>query len=85
MGASSCCTVPTGVVYSQHDKEIRKALDEAAEAGLKHTANTGRSSHTWGYLNCTCGERFAIYSTGRNPENGAKLIRQWTRKHKEHR
>lgn len=67
------------------NKEIRKALDEAADAGLKAVPNIGRSAHTWGYLTCDCGQRFAIYSTGKAAEHGAKLIRQWIRKHREHR
>lgn len=62
-------------------KEIRKALAEAEAAGLSIVRTSG---HTWGYVTCTCGQRIAVYSTGRNPEFGAKLIRSFTTKHKGH-
>src|SRR6059036_2858637 len=74
---------PRGVAYYQHllytnnmsrhpHKEIRKALAEAEAAGLTVAETSG---HTWGYVSCSCGRRIAVYSTGRNPEHGAKLIR----------
>lgn len=62
-------------------KEIRKALDEAEAAGLTIIETSG---HTWGYVRCACGQRIAVYSTARNPEHGAKLIRQFIRNHQEH-
>ncbi len=64
-------------------KEIRKALDEAeATEGFKIVEASG---HTWGWLHCSCGMKIAIYSTGTNPERGAQLIRQFIRRHQEHR
>jgi hypothetical protein len=62
-------------------KEVRKAIADAEADGLTITQTSG---HTWGYVNCTCSQRIAIYSTGRNPEHGAKLIRAFTTKHKGH-
>jgi hypothetical protein len=62
-------------------KEIRKALDEAEAAGLSIIETSG---HTWGWVRCPCGQRIAVYSTGRNPEHGAKLIRAFVRTHREH-
>ena len=62
-------------------KEIRKAIAEAAQAGLRAVTFTG---HTWGQVECPCGQHIKIYSTGRNPEFGAKLIYGFIRRHREH-
>lgn len=62
-------------------KEIRKALAEAESAGLAIRETSG---HTWGWVSCRCGQRIAVYSTGNNPEHGAKLIRRFVQKHREH-
>ena len=62
-------------------KEIREAIAEAEEAGLKVAEASG---HTWGYVTCTCSQRIPVYSTGRNPEFGAKLIRKFTANHRSH-
>jgi hypothetical protein len=62
-------------------KEIRKALDEAEAAGLTVRPLSG---HTWGWVMCSCGEHVKVFSTGRNPEHGAKLIRKFTAKHNDH-
>ena len=62
-------------------KEIRKAIARAEEAGLKVAEASG---HTWGYVICACGQRIAVYSTGRNPEFGAKLIQKFTANHRDH-
>jgi hypothetical protein len=62
-------------------KEIRKAIAEAEGAGLRVVTFSG---HTWGQVECRCGQYIKIYSTGRNPEFGAKLIRGFTRKHRDH-
>jgi hypothetical protein len=74
------------VLYSHNmgrhpHKEIRKAISEAEEAGLKVGESGG---HTWGYVTCTCGQRNPVYSTARNPEFGAKLIRKFTANHRNH-
>jgi hypothetical protein len=61
-------------------KEIRKAIDEA-EHGLRVVTFSG---HTWGQVECPCGQHIKIYSTGRNPEFGAKLIHGFIRRHREH-
>jgi hypothetical protein len=62
-------------------KEIRKALEEAQSAGLAVVETSG---HAFGYVVCSCGQRIPVYSTGRNPEHGAKLLRRFTTRHKEH-
>ncbi|QRY51716.1 hypothetical protein [Mycolicibacterium septicum] len=62
-------------------KEIRKAIAEAESAGLTVRETSG---HTWGYVVCTCGQRIAVFSTGKAPEHGARLIRKFTAKHREH-
>jgi hypothetical protein len=67
------------------NKEVRKAVDEAGRVGLPITQNIGTSTHAWGHVNChECGQRIAVYSTGKAAEHGAKLIRRFTRKHREH-
>lgn len=63
-------------------KEIRKALADAEDAGLTVKQSSG---HAWGDIHCGCGNRIAVYTTPKDPENGAKLIRRFTRNHKEHR
>jgi hypothetical protein len=42
------------------------------------------SGHTWGWVVCSCGEHVKVFSTGRNPEQGAKLIRRFVVKHSDH-
>lgn len=74
------CCILTNVSRHPH-KEIRRALAEADAAGLTATEASG---HTWGWLHCPCGAKIAVYSTGKNPERGAKLIRSFTRRHSEH-
>ncbi|MGH3273719.1 MAG: hypothetical protein ACRDNZ_05255, partial [Streptosporangiaceae bacterium] len=63
-------------------KEIHKAIAEAEQVGLRVVTFSG---HTWGQVECSCGQHIKIYSTGRNPEFGAKLIRGLTRRHRDHR
>jgi hypothetical protein len=63
-------------------KEIRKAIAEAEKAGLRVVTFSG---HTWGQVECPCGQHIKIYSTGKNPEFGAKLIHGFIRRHRDHR
>jgi len=42
------------------------------------------SGHTWGRVECSCGKHVKVFSTGRNPEQGAKLIRKFIAKHRGH-
>lgn len=62
-------------------KEVRKAIDDAERAGLSIVRACG---HTWGYIACSCGQRIPVYSTGKAPEYGAKLIRRFIDKHGKH-
>ena len=62
-------------------KEIRKALDEAEAVGLTVRPLSG---HTWGWVVRSCGEHVKVFSTGRNPEQGAKLIRRFVVNHSDH-
>lgn len=62
-------------------KEIRKAIEEAQRLGLTIRHFSG---HTWGQVECSCGADIKIYSTGCNPEFGAKLIRRFIRRHRDH-
>lgn len=72
------CTLPT---CRRSHKEIRKAIEEAQQLGL---AVRRFSGHTWGQVECSCGAHIKIYSTGNNPEFGAKLIRKFIRRHRDH-
>src|SRR5699024_2286718 len=48
-----------------------------------HWDNHQRSRLGW--ITCTkCEERIPIYSTGRNPERGARLLRKFIDKHRSH-
>ena len=62
-------------------KEIRKAIEEAQRQGLTVQQFSG---HTWGQVECSCGVHIKIYSTGRNPEFGAKLIHKFIQRHRDH-
>lgn len=62
-------------------KEIRKVLDEADDAGFRFTRKSG---HTYGWVICSCGQHVQVFSTGKNPENGAKVIRRFITKHRSH-
>ncbi|MEV8610315.1 hypothetical protein AB0383_20710 [Amycolatopsis sp. NPDC051373] len=63
-------------------KEIRKALAEAERAGFTIEPKSG---HTYAWLVCSpCGQHAPVYSTGRDPENGAKIIRRFIAKHRDH-
>ena len=62
-------------------KEVRKAVDEARRAGFTVRELSG---HTWGHIECSCGAHVKVFSTGRNPENGARLIRKFVEQHRKH-
>ncbi|MTD55709.1 hypothetical protein [Amycolatopsis pithecellobii] len=63
-------------------KEIRKAIDEATDLGFKVEPKSG---HTYAWIICSsCGQHVQVFSTGRNPENGAKVIRRFVAKHRDH-
>lgn len=62
-------------------KEIRKALAEAADAGLTVVELQG---HSWGRVQCVCGDHVKVFSTGRAPEIGAKRVRAFINKHEKH-
>lgn len=62
-------------------KEIRKALAEAEIAGLAVVELQG---HTWGRVQCPCGDHVKVFSTGRAPEIGAKRVRAFINKHEKH-
>ncbi|MBE1877759.1 hypothetical protein [Myceligenerans pegani] len=62
-------------------KEIRKAVREAEKLGFHIRELRG---HTWGRIECSCGSHTRVFSTGRNPEAGAKDILNWIDKHKGH-
>lgn len=65
------------------NKEVRKAIKEAQAAGLTIRELTG---HTWGWIICEAdNEHIAIYSTGRNAEFGAKLLRRFIARHRDHK
>jgi hypothetical protein len=66
------------------NKEIRKQIERARSAGLTVTENPGRAAHTWGWIRCSCGKRIPVYSTGRNAEQGAQLLRRFIDTHREH-
>ena len=62
-------------------KEVRKAVDYATRLGFTVRPLNG---HTKAWIVCECGDHTKVFSTGKNPENGAKKIRRWVDKHKEH-
>jgi len=62
-------------------KEVRRAIEEARRAGFLVRELSG---HTWGRIECSCGQHVKVFSTGRNPEQGAKLIRKFIAKHRGH-
>lgn len=69
------------VSKGRHPKQpIADALDTAKEDGL--TTTEIHKGHRWGTLTCpTCGEKFAIYSTPKDPDNHANQIRRWATRH----
>jgi hypothetical protein len=62
-------------------KEVRKAVERARRAGFTVRELSG---HTWGHIECSCGRHIQVFSTGKNPEHGARLINRWIDKHEEH-
>jgi hypothetical protein len=62
-------------------KDVRDAVDKAQRAGFHIRELRG---HAWGRVECSCGESIPIYSSGRNPTNGAKKIKWFTNKHRKH-
>jgi hypothetical protein len=73
-----CCTLTTwaATLTRRSAKPSRKR-----KSGLDVAESSG---HAWGYVICACGQRIPVYSTGRNPEFGAKLIRKFTTNHRDH-
>lgn len=62
-------------------KEVRKAVDYATKQGFTVKRLNG---HTWGWIVCTCGKHEQVFCTARDPEGGARKIKKWVDKHKEH-
>lgn len=64
------------------NKEIRKAVEEARAVGLTVRELSG---HTWGWIVCEADkDHIKVFSSGRNAEFGAKLIRKFIVKHRNH-
>ncbi|MGH2781424.1 MAG: hypothetical protein ACRDL4_09335 [Thermoleophilaceae bacterium] len=61
------------------DKDIRKAIKEALDAGWNVEKNTG-GGHRWGTLRCGRGCKLAVWSTPRQPATIAKRIREAVQK-----
>jgi hypothetical protein len=61
------------------DKDIRKAIEDAEDAGWKTDKSTG-AGHRWGTLSCGNGCAVAIAGTPRRPSDIAKRIREAVRK-----
>jgi predicted Zn finger-like uncharacterized protein len=61
-------------------KQVRKALDEADEAGFD--VQDTSAGHRWGIVRCTkCGQTFSVWSTPRVADNHAKQIRRFIANH----
>jgi len=75
------CKVATTTGWSHQKPQVHRALDEAADAGLKvEQTNTRRH---WGYIDCTnCTGRFWVWSTPETPDNHAKDIRRFIQRHR---
>jgi malate/lactate dehydrogenase len=57
------------------DKDIRKAIKDAQDAGWKIERAKGKG-HRWGTASCGAGCEVAIWSTPRRPQTIAKRIRE---------
>ena len=67
--------------WSHSKKQVRDALDEAYAAGFAIRATP--AGHRWGYVECgKCGQTFSVWSTPRNPDNHAKQIRHYMKRHR---
>ncbi len=69
--------------WTHSKKEVRRALDEAAAAGLLVKESTGRG-HSWGTIQCPhndCLGRMSVWSTPRSQEDHADQIRRFIRRH----
>lgn len=66
------------------NKEIRKQLTRA-ERDREHFRTRKFTGHTWGQIECrTCGNTIKVYSTGNVSEQGAKYLRKFIDKHRNH-
>ena len=61
-------------------KEIRKAIKTLTE-DLDCTVTETSSGHRWGYVTAPDGDTASIWSTPRSPENHARDLLRWARKH----
>ncbi|MEX2194945.1 MAG: hypothetical protein WD844_06640 [Thermoleophilaceae bacterium] len=61
------------------DKDIRKAIKEAQDAGWQVEKNTGRG-HRWGTLRCGHGCKLGIWGTPGQGTTFAKRIREAVKK-----
>jgi hypothetical protein len=73
--------------WSHRQAEVRRALDEAASAGLRIKDTPGAHGHSWGYIDCTNADcavqprRYYVDSTPRSQGNEANKIRRFIRRH----
>jgi hypothetical protein len=73
--------------WSHRQPEVRKALDEAAQAGLRVKDTPGHHGHSWGYVDCTNPDcidpvrRYYVNSTPQNEGNEAARLRRFIKRH----
>jgi hypothetical protein len=73
--------------WTHSQPEVRRALDDAATAGLKVQDTPGSHGHSWGYIDCTDSDctkpmrRKYVNSTPQDQHDEASKIRRFIRKH----
>lgn len=66
--------------WSHSKKQVRDALDEAYSADFSICKTP--AGHRWGYVECgKCGQKFSVWSTPQSPDNHAKQILRFMKKH----
>jgi hypothetical protein len=66
--------------WSHSKKQVRDALDEAYATDFGICATP--AGHQWGYVECgKCGQKFSVWSTPKSPDNHAKQIMRFLKKH----
>lgn len=67
--------------YNMPPKDIEKQIDEARRLGFEIRRLSSRG-HTWGWISCPpCDEHVKVFSSGKNPTGGAKVVARFIRKH----
>jgi hypothetical protein len=73
------------IVHMARDRHQRKQIEEALRFAEREgcAVEVRHSGHTWGHVVAPNGQRFRIWSTPKDPDVAARMIRRFARNNQE--